>query len=83
MKENVQEAVEKGEQQMKDVVSQNSELKRDFAELKQAKFNDKTNFQRQIAKLEKQVQIMQVEHQEKEATLMKLRELVEERESKN
>ena len=82
MKEKVQEAVERGELKINEVVSQNSELKRDLAELKQAKFNDKTNFQRTIASLEKQIPQLTVENQEHEATIMKLRELVEQREER-
>ena len=49
---------EKCEVQARETVLQNAELKRDLEGVKQAKYNDKTNFQRQLNTQDKQITVM-------------------------
>lgn len=83
MNEQVKDVKARQEEALKEMKLQNAEYKRDLEEVKQAKLNDKNAFTRKITTLEKQVQIMQVDALEKDTTVNKLRELVEQRDETN
>ena len=61
---------------------QSTEVKRELEELKQTKKTDQTNFQRKSKNQEKQIQMMQVDVVEKDGTIEKLRELLEQRDER-
>lgn len=79
MQEQLKEARDKAEEQMRETVQENGELKRELSELRQTQKTEKTGYLRKISQAEKSIQIMQVDVMEKDGTIQKLRELVEQR----
>ena len=84
MNESIRETKEKYQQELKESQANITLLQQQIGKLKAAsKTTDKKALDRKVRQLEQQLQVEQIESQEKESTIQKLRELVDEEKKTN
>lgn len=67
---------------MKETISKNGDMKKEIEDLKQAQKNEKLNSLRKISQVEKSMKMLSTEIVEKDNSIKKMREMVEQRDKR-